>query len=361
MAKYLLTSTINKEEALRIYIDEIKNNEMFIDEFDESLITLEEYYYCYGFYKSFIKDLKYFIKDQINNKIINGLIDMNTEYSSRGFIINNLSKDNAIEIEDEYEILNKTEFDKEYQFFIDKINDRLKLSITNVNRITPSKNVFIDVEPIKDFEEFSSDFYFEKVYLFRYRGSKKKDHITIMSSINKSFYRLKFEESLVYKEYLKHGRLFMIVPKYYLDEYDNEAFKTFRMAKKINEHMSDKDLYLKVKANIKNKENALYLDYLYLGIYYFKVRSFIKRIDINDENIKRRIYLSYLALGYNKDAGIFLYECAKLGLLYDNSLANQLRLLKKSYSLGSMHAKKYLYLHYSSYLYRDDYKLKKYS
>lgn len=361
MAKYLINSSISKDEALNIYINQIKNNEMFIDSFDETLITEEECYYCYGFYKSFIKDLKYFIKDLINNKTINGLIDMNTEYSSRDFLINNLSKDDVIEFNDEVKILNKESFDKEYQFFIDKINDKLKYAITETNRITPSKNIFIDIEAIKDFEDFSSDLYYEKVYLFRYRGNKKKDYITIISSTSKAFYKLEFEESLAYKEYLKHGRLFMIVPKQYLSEYDNEAFKAFMMAKKIKNHMTDKELYIKVKSNLKNEENALYQDYLYLGIYYFKIRSLIKKININDKNLKRRIYLSYLALSYNKDAGLFLWDCAKLGLLYDNSIKQQLKFLNKSYNLGSMHAKKYLYLHYSSYLYHDEIKLKKYS
>ena len=360
MGKYLLNSILNKEEALELYLNSIKNDARFINDFDIDLITIEEKYNCYGFYKSFIKDLKYYIKDKLNDKVINKVIDMNTEYSSSSFILNELSKDDSSIFNEDVEIYNNDTFSNEYKFFLDKINERINKAIYEINRITPNKNVFTDIEAIKDFENYIEDLYYEKIYVIRFRGNRKNDFVSILSSVNKNFYELDFEKSLDYLEYLKHGRLFMIVPKYYLDFYDYEAFKAFMMAKKMLVHMSKSEILAKVKVNIKNPMNALYSEYLLLGIYYFKIRGYIKKLDINSNNLKERIYLSYLALSYNKAAGMFLYECSKLGLLEDNSIQNQLKLLNKSYSLGSMHAKKNLYLHYSSYLYFDKNKLNKY-
>ena len=46
MGKYLLNSILNKEEALELYLNSIKNDARFINVFDIDLITIEEKYNC---------------------------------------------------------------------------------------------------------------------------------------------------------------------------------------------------------------------------------------------------------------------------------------------------------------------------
>ena len=69
----------------------------------------------------------------------------------------------------------------------------------------------------------------------------------------------------------------------------------------------------------------------------------------------------FLTLYYQKLSGLKLADYYKLGVIYDKSNKQWLKLLDIAYKLGNVEAKKLLYEHYLEPKYYDQYYLKRYS
>lgn len=361
---YLFKENISLENVKEKYIETIKNDSRFTKEINEDLITIEEKYTKYCFYEGTIKDHIYFIKNKITNESINGTIDVSLAYSSKDFKLNGLKKSDSIII-DEFssKVQNDKESKEDFKRFIDKINDKLEYLICQKHDIKPSRKIHLEISPIEKFSEYNETFYFEKIYEIHYRDSSKKgDYVSILSSVNLKFYKLEYVYSDEYHYYQElFRRPIVYIPSEYRTLYDIDGFKIFQSMKRKLQYNSEFDIYKKIKGNIDFYEYKQYKDYLYSGIYYFKIKKYLNRIIIDDEDIKRKIYLSFLTLHYNKDSGLFLYECGKSDMLPDNSETKLIKYLKISCLLGSMEAKKYLYEYYSSSLNFNESLKKRYS
>lgn len=363
--KLLFIDKLDKNNALLLFKKKIKEDSRFINDINDNLLTIEEKYQVYVYYEGYLHNHSYFIKNDISSKSINGNIDLMTNYISPLFLLNGLSKNMEYnEIEDLLEpIYNKKELDSDFNNFITIVKDKLIQDVCNKHNIKPSKGIFVDVAPIEGFHSLDEILYFERIYEFHYRDkSRKKDYVSILSSVTNNFFKLEFVYNEKYTTYLKYfKRPISYIPKEYIEYYYIQGFDTYlHMKNKLN-YSKEIEIYKQVKGNISHLEYKKYKDYLYTGIFYFKIKSYLSRLSIDNEDIKKKIYLSYLTLKYNKESGLFLYECSLLNLLPDNSIPTRLRFLRISYSLGSLDAKTCLYRHYCKPIYYDEKAINKYS
>ncbi len=204
---------------------------------------------------------------------------------------------------------------------------------------------------------------YESVYIIRYRDkTQNKDYVSIYSSYHNDFYSFDFVKSNEYLEYKrKYARPISYIPKEFIELYYADSFKVYIQTINRLRYSSKREILRKIRINTKYIDNLEYKEYLYMGIYYFKIRKYLKKIKIDSNDIKRKIYLSYLCLYHNENAGLFLFECGKLGILNNCKIGYLIGLLKISYSLGSLEAKKLLYEQYSLPRYYDEYFINKYS
>ena len=361
---FLFKSNISKDDAYKQYINTINTDLRYDKNIDENLLSIEEKYVSYYFIESAIYNHPYFYHNKLTSKEIDGKIDILYNYSDSDFILNELKKSDAEKIEDiELDLLDDKRYDNTYSFFIKEVKNKAMSNILSRHLISPSKYIHIDISPIEKFDINNINSYYEKVYIFRYRSpDKRDDYISILSSYSGNFYKFDFVKSIDYNNYLvKYKRPIEYIPKDYLDYYHNESFLAYINAEKALDFEQRNDLLVKIKKNIDYEAYSLHEKYLKMGIYYFKIRKYLKKIKNIDKPLKLHIYYSYLTLRYHNDSGVFLYKCAKLGLLGNISMNERIGYLLKSYKLKSLEAKKLLYEHYSSRDYYNEVMVKKYS
>lgn len=361
---YLFNNVITQDEALTLYIDKIKTDNRFISEIDESLITIEEDYNVYYFFDADIIDHSYYYIDKEKNIKVDGKIDLYNIKSDPLFLLNNLSKhDYNTKLDDYNDYLHEEKYKEALDVFIEELKDKAITNICKKHNSQPSKNVHIDIDLISGFTNFKLDVYIEKIYIFRYRSAvSKKDYISILSSVNKEFYSFEFIHNEEFNRYLKlYKRTLSYIPKSFVDYYYIDGFNTFINVNEKLKYETNKTIINKIKENIEYEDYTPYNEYLFAGIFYFKITSYLKKLNTESEELKKKIYLAYLTLNHQQSSGLFLYECATLGLLENNSLSYRLRLLYYSYKLKNLMAKKLLYEHYKNPRYYDEKLLKKYS
>lgn len=361
---YLFDTNITKEDAYKVYIDTIDNDLRYDKKISEDLLTIEEKYFSYYFIESAIYNHPYFYHNKSINKEVDGKIDILYNHCDCEFILNELKKNKANKIDElDFDLFDANKFNNSYNKFIKSVKNKAISNILSRHSTPLSKQIHIDVSPIEKFDTCNIDSYYEKVYIFRYRSiDKKDDYISILSAYNRCFYKLDFVKSFDYNNYLlKYKRPIEYIPKDYLDFYHREAYTAYLHAMKALDYEEKGELLIKIKKNINYEAYSLHEKYLKMGVYFFKIRKYIKKINVIDSPLKIHIFYSYLTLRYNKDSGVFLYKCVSLGLLGDISINEKISFLLKSYRLKNLEAKKLLYEHYSSMDYYNELLVKKYS
>lgn len=201
---FLFKETINKTIALELFRKKINEDERFVHNIVEDLLTIEEKYIGYYFIEGSIHNHPYFYKNKNTNEYVDGKIDIHESYSDPEFILNELQKADAKEIEErDFIYLDEQKHNKLYKEFIQNIKDKALYNITLKHNKKPSKSIHIDIAPLDGFHTYSCTTYLEKVYIFRYRNLQKKtDFVSILSGYNQKFYELDFVRSEKYLEYL---------------------------------------------------------------------------------------------------------------------------------------------------------------
>ena len=361
---YLFDTTITSQEALELYKTKITADNRYIHELDESLITIEEDYNVYYFFDAEIFDHSYYYIDKVKNIKVDGKIDLYCVKTDSNFLLNNLNKyDTSTKIEDYINYIDDGEYKKVLLEFIEELKDKSITNICKKHNNKPSKNVHIDIDLISGFSNFKLEVYMEKVYNIRYRSNQNKnDYVSILSTITKNFYVFNFIYNDEYNKYLKlYKRPITYIPKSFLEYYYIDGFDVYNNVNKKLEFETYNSILKKIKENIEFEDYSPYNEYLYAGIFYFKIASYLKKLNCDSNDLKKKIYLSYLTLNYQSTSGLFLYECACLGLLEDNSINYKIKLLNCSFKLKNLTAKKCLYEHYKNPRYYDERMVKKYS
>ncbi len=361
---YLFKDNINKNIALELYKIKLQEDLRFQDDMNESFLTIEEKYNCYYFFDCSIHNHAYYYNNKITNEAMDGRVDIQLSYSDKDFILNELSKKDAVEVgELKEQLFDDKKYDIVYKEMIQSIKDKALNAITLKHNVKPSRNIHIDIGPLEGFHILITSVYYEKVYVFRYRNEqRKKDFVTVLSGYNQNFYQLEFVKSDTYLEFLnKFKRPIEYIPKDFIEYYYIDSFATYNSVNKKLEFETSKGILKKIRDNINYENYSLYNDYLESGIYYFKIHKYLKKLKVVEKPLKYHIYLAYLTLKYQKESGFFLYECACLGLLHKNTIQEKIRFLEASYRLGNLEAKKHLYEHYSLPLYYNSNMVKKYS
>ena len=358
---YIFPCTSTKEEAIIKYKESIKNDNRFEDTVDDDLLTVEEDFNSYYFFEADIYNHNYYYVNKLKGEKIDGKLDIHYQMSDPEFLINGLDKKNANE--DPLNEYIKPKYKSSFDSFLLGIKEKAITSIYYRHNAHPSKNVYVDFDLIDGFDSLKLDIYIERILVFRYHQvSTKKDYISIYSLYKDEFYTLEFVNNHKYNDYLKiYRRPIEYIPKSLLDYYYIDSYNTYIDVNKKLEYETYQTILSKVKDNVDFPGYTSYNSYLNMGIYFFKNRTYLKKININVKELKRKIYLAYLSLKHNAESGLFLYECACLGLLEDNALSTKLKYLNYSYKLKNPKAKKILYEHYKEPRYYNEYFIKKYS
>ena len=358
---YIFPSTSSKEEALKKYKEKIQSDERYDNQIDEELLTIEEDFNSYYFFEADIYNHSYYYIDKLKGEKTDGKLDIHYQMSDPEFLLNGLDKKDGIEdAENEYV---KPKYKSSFDAFLNGIKEKALTNIYFRHNAHPSKNVYVDFDLIDGFDNFKLDIYIERILIFRYhQASTKKDYISVYSLYKKEFYTFDFISSKPYLDFLKiYKKPIEYIPENLRDYYFKDSYKTYLDVNKKLEYESYQAILDKVRSNVDYPDYASYNSYLNMGIYYFKNRGYLKKVNININELKKKIYLAYLSLRYNEDSGLFLYDCACLGLLEDNSLEYKLKLLNYSYKLKNPKAKKILYEHYKEPRFYNEFLIKKYS
>lgn len=361
---YILEEKLNLEDVYLIFENEIKNNPKYNKNFNKTLLSVEQMYFAYYFFDIKIDNLSYFYINNETNERYNGKLDMPYIMTDSLFILNELRKTNFKEADNvNLCVINDKDYDKKKKLLIKNIKEKALINITNLHKLNKNKNIHIDIAPIEKIDTFNLEIFYEKVYVIKYKPySHKKEYTSILSDYNKHFYLFDYEKSECYLNYLKRYKYpIQVIPKEFLEDYYDISFNVYLKTLNKLEYENSKVLQRKIKNNIDYEEYNLYKDYLSMGIYYFKNKRYLKRLNSKEGNLRQRILFSFLTLNYQANSGVFLYECAKLNLLHDSTIKKQIYFLQKSYRLGSSEAKKILYDHYSQPMYYDELSIKRYS
>lgn len=357
----ILDCEMSQTEVIQDYVDFIRDDLRYSKDVDKDLISIEEGYYVYGFYHAKILDWQYLAIDK--TKQINGVINGESDFVSPNFIFNELSRKNyseVLSIED-LNVFNFDELSKEKKAFIDKLIFKTESNIYKRHNI---KNRGVDLALIKEFSEYEEEIYLEKIFKIHYRiKEKRKDLISFYSGVKKEFYIFNFPFSYEYNQYLKkHKKPITYIPNKLVDLYHKIGFKIYLDTVSELKFIDEKNLVKKIKTNIKYDQHPKYLDYLYKGIFYYKIKEFLYKYSLsNDLGLKRYLLDLYLTLNHNPNSGLILSDFSLAGLCEKNNLKEKLMFLNKSYSLGNLEAKKKLFEHYMEPKFYDEYFIKRYS
>ena len=361
---YLFDTNMTKEEALELYKNKIKNDIRYVKEIDDTVITIEEGYNVYCFFDADIIDHSYYYIDKEKSIKVDGKIDLYHLKADSLFLLNNLNRyDPNIKLEEYKLYVNEEEYKLALNAFLEELKDKALTTIYKKHNTHPSKYVHIDIDLISGFTNFKLDVYIEKIYTFRYRSMlSKNDYVSCLSTLNKEFYSFEYIYNNEYNKYFKlYKRTLSYIPKDFIDYYYIDGFNVYLNVNKKLEYETYNSILNKIKENIEYEDYTPYNEYLYAGIFYYKISSYLKKLNTDSNDLKKKIYLSYLTLNYQASSGLFLYECATLGLLENNSINYRLKLLSYSHKLKNLVAKKLLYEHYKNPRYYDEKMVKKYS
>jgi len=347
---YLFQDNMNKELALELYKDSITKDDRFINLIDESYLTIEDKYIGYYTFDACINNHPYYFKNKLTNEAYDGQIDICHIQTDKDLILNELVKNKATPIEEpSYDIINTKAFDEAYKRFISTLKLRALEMITKKHNIKPSRSYYIDIGLLEGFSDMKKEIYYERVYVFRYKNEQRKsDYISILSCYNEKFYSLEFPNSFEYIEYLKFFKKpIEYIPSDFIDFYYQDSFEVYKSTKKKLVFEDASVVLKKIKKSTNYESYSMYSEYLKSGIYYFKIKRYLKKLSVDAESLKRRIYLAYLTLRFQADSGLFLYDCATMGLLDKKGNEMKIKFLEFSYKLGNMRAKKILFEHFS--------------
>ena len=275
-------------------------------------------------------------------------------------IINGINKNTKlIQINDNIEAFNNNEYNNFKSLYIKRLEDIAYQEA--FKKIKEKKNNYnnIDIEPINEFTRLDEKIVYEEIYLFRYKYNKES-YLSIYSTLHKKFYEFNFPNSKLYYDYLSfHKKPIRCIPEKYYSLYYKKGFSIYLKVLNILKYTEERDLFNKIRLGL-DKNSNMYNDYVNILIFYFKNVGALWYYDINDDDINTKIMNSFLTLKYNKDAGVFLFECCKLELLEKNDINTRIKFLEISYHLKSDISKKYLYEHYSKYAFFNERKMVKY-
>lgn len=361
---FLFPDSLTIEEGKELFINKIISDERFTNEVVEDRLNIIDTYYGYYNYDLRIVDYPYYIKEIRGDYSYDGKANVNVSYTDPKFILNEFNKKKRVELEDKDKInlFDENHKDEIYKTVLKQIEKKvigIALESSNKRR----KDVRLEIGLIDKFDECKVEEYYEHILVFYYKSDeRKKDFISVLSLHTKEFYTLEFEHSKEYLEfYSKYKRPSVYIPQSFIDFYYQKAFISYLNMQNKLKYESSTKILRKIKDGLGYKDYTPYQEYLDLGIYYFRQNKYLNKYESNYINLKERIYLSYLTLYYNKESGIFLANCTDLDLLDNNDVNYKLKLLRISYGLKSLEAKALLFKHYSSLLFYDEYKIKKYT
>ncbi len=361
---FIFEEQMSQEQAFEQFKNELANDSRFESSFDEKLLTIEEKYIAYYFFQCNLLNHAYFFKNKQTGESFDGKMDVSYSSSDPEFVLNELVKTQAVSYDTPKEfVLDNNKYEIRFKEVIEKIKEKFLINICSKHNIKPSKAIHIDISPLEGFHDFICDTYYEKVFVFRYRNEqRKKDFVSVLSAYKKEFYQFDFVKSESFLQFLtKYKRPLEYIPSFYYDWYYKDSFMVYNQVNKRLEFDTYKGILKKIKDNIQYDSYSSYEDYLKSGIYYYRIRKYLKKLPVVDKPLKYHIYLAFLTLKYQMNSGYFLYECACLNLIEKNSINDKVRFLEYSYHLGSLEAKRALYEHYSLPLYFDANMIKKYS
>lgn len=357
--KYKIVHDSTIGEAKEEYLAAIKSD-LYHNEFIEANLLIERSYYLYLFFDGLIQNLRFYYSSMENKTGINSTIDIANVMSSPLSIMNGINKNlKLIELNDEIDAYNKKEYDDFKALFINRLQEIAYEEA--FKKIKEKKNSYnkVDVEPINEFTRLDEGLVYEEIYVFRYSYCKES-FVSIYSTAHKKFYEINYPYSKLYYDYLAlHKRPIRVIPKKYFDLYYRKGFLVYLKVLNILKYTTEKELYNKIQAGL-DANSSMYSDYVDILIFYFKNTNALRHYIIDDSDLATKIMNSYLTLKYNRDAGVFLYECAKLNLLDRNDNYAKIKFLEISYHLKSDISKKYLYEYYSKYAFFNERKMVKY-
>lgn len=360
---FLLSDKLTIEEGKELYIKTIKNDIRFNHNISFDRLNIIDSYFDYYSYSLKILNLPYYLLDIKKDYHIDAKIDINFMYQDPNYVLNEINRNDETEISNTNNI---NLYDDKEKYFYKRVLELINIkAINNALDINNSKykNVKLQIGLIDKFDECNIKKIYEHILIFYYKSlERKNDFISILSLYNKTFYKLEFEHNDSYLEFYKyHKRPNAYIPKEYLDYYYLNAYKAYLSINEKLKFETNGKILKKIKEGINYKDYSLYNDYLNLGIYYYKLNKYLSYYIYKGKTIKEKIYYAYLTLYYNKDSGLFLANCFDMDLLESKDINTKIKYLKISNSLKSLEAKTLLFKHYSSSLYYDEYKMKRYT
>lgn len=361
---YLFEDEITKDIAIELYKTMILKDERFISAVDDSYLTIEEKYIAYYTFDACVNNHPYYLKNKMTNEAHDGQIDISHIQTDKGLILNELVKSEAKEIEEpSYILLEPNGYQEAYKNFISMLKVRALEMITKKHNIKPSRSYHIDIGLLEGFSDMKRKIYYERVFIFRYKNEQRKnDFVSILSCYKKEFYKLDFINSFEYLEYLKlYKKPIEYIPNDFIDLYYQDSFEIYKNTKRKLEFEEPSVILKKIRENINYDSYSLHSEYLKSGVYYFRIKKYLKKIKVYDKPIKKHIYMAYLTLRFQSESGLFLYDCAIMGLLGKKGNEMKLKFLEFSYKLGNLRAKKILYEYYSMPINYNQAQIRKYS
>lgn len=334
-------------EIINKYKDAILSNPMYESHINEEQISISKGYIVYFFMEGNIHNLEYLIIT--NGKEKTGVIDTQYQMTSKEFILNELKtkdfKEEQIDL-DGIMIFNKDIIKNQEKLFIEGAIEKTKEAICKRhNFILTNKSNWIDVAPIKEFEELKKRFYLEEVaYLDYFERGHKKTYRSLYSSCKGTFYFTDFIKNIQYNTFLKRYKNPVVsIPKDYLFYYYTIAFQVYIDTQEELKYITASALLDKVKKNVEYKTYSKHDDYLSKLIFYFKKKTYLSSYHKECKTLKEKIFYYYLTLRYHPESGYALAELVKNQLIEDNYV----RLLSFSENLGSTQSRKALFEYYS--------------
>lgn len=361
---YLFDDKISKEEAYALYKEKILKDDRFINAIDDDYLTIEEKYIAYYTFDACVNNHPYYFKNKMTNEAFDGHIDISHIQTDKGLILNELIKSDAKLIDEPSFVLYEAGgYQDAYKCFIATLKARALEMITKKHNIKPCRSYHIDIGLLEGFSDMKREIYYERIYIFRYKNEqRKKDFVSIFSCHKKDFYKLDFIYSVEYLEYLKgYKKPIEYIPDEFIDLYYIDSFNAYKSTKKKMEFEEPNVILKKIRENINYDSYSLHSDYLNSGVYFFKIKKYLKKLQVANSPIKKHIYMSYLTLRFQAESGLFLYDCATMGLLGKRGNGMKLKFLEFSFRLGNLRAKKILYEYYSMPINYNQAQIRKYS
>ena len=243
----MLKENINRDDAIEAFRLYCRNDNRYLDNIDESLLTVEEFFKPYYFFDFMIYNQNYFIKNE--GLSYEGRLDISYTYSDSDFILNELSKNDALVIQDEPNNLLYNNEEKIRRKCIEEVKKKGIEQIKRRHKIYKN-SAFIDLYLINQIDFQNEEIFYEKVYQFRYRTKeRKKDYVSILSSNKNVFYSFESPITIEYQEFLrKYKRPIAYIPNEFIDSYYKESFRVYEQVNENLKYQSADEIYRKMSA-----------------------------------------------------------------------------------------------------------------